>query len=250
MTTPEKILLVDPDESDRILAGLVLKSQLPRAEVVQVGGFVDFLAQLDQGGFTAIVAEQRLGWTEGLRALQLVRRREPQVLLFLFTRHLPAQIATLAIEQDVSAYLAKSVSGFLELPRVIRAAVTRARRLRHLEVVTQAVDRLSIGILTLSREGVVRDASAAVPRLLGAVGEEEDLVGRSLESLVEGLAASPKWQALLQGERPIIEPFVYAAHAGRAPIRVAFWRARESVDRDEAFYGVVQKARENHPPAA
>lgn len=197
-----------------------------------------------------MVAEQRLGWADGLRTLRLVHKHHPDALLILFTRHLPPQMATLAIEHDLSAHLAKSVHGFLKLPRVIHAAMGRARRLHHQEVVSRAVAHLSIGILTLSPEGMVRQASSTAPRLLG-VASEEDLIGQPLGSLVAGLDASAQWQALLQGERRILEPFVPAAPTtGRPPIRVGVWRALEGADTDEPFCAVVQKARENYSPPA
>jgi len=247
MTATEKILLVDPDESDRMLAALVLGEQLPEIEVVQVSSFLDFAEQLVQGGFAAVIAEHQLAWGDGVRLLQVVRRREPEALLFLFAHHLPAGIATLAIVHGVSAYLTKSSAGFLELPRAVRAAMQQARRHRHTEVVTRAVEHLSIGVLTLSREGGVRDANAAAARLL-AVASEGQLIGRPLDTLVGGLATSPSWQTLLEGKRRLVEHVFPEAGAGAGTIRLGGWRARDPVDRGDAFYGVLHRVRVSREP--
>jgi PAS domain-containing protein len=225
-----------------MLAARVLGAQLPEVEIVQVSSFPDFAEQLVQGGFAAVIAERQLGWGDGVRLLQVVRKREPGALLFLFAHDLPAGIATLAITDGLSAYLTKSSAGFLELPGAVRAAMHQARRQRHAETVARTVEHLSIGVLTLSREGGMRDANAAAARLL-AVASEGDLIGRPLETLVAGLASSPSWQALLEGKRRLVEHVFPEAGAGAGTIRLGVWRARDPVDRGDAFYGVLHRVR-------
>jgi PAS domain-containing protein len=241
MKAREKVLLVDPDPSDRALAALVLGEQLPEVEVVQVEGFLAFAEQLEHGGYAAVVAEQQLAWGDGIRVLEVARRREPGALLFLFARELPAGIATLAIQHRVSAYLGKSSAGFLELPRAVRAAMQQARRQRHAETVARAVEQLSIGVLTLSQDGAVRDASSAAARLLG-LASEEDLVGQPLATRVAGLGTLPDWRALLEGERRLVEHVFPAAGAeGGARLRLGVWRARDPVDPGDAFFAVLSR---------
>jgi PAS domain-containing protein len=189
-----------------------------------------------------VIAEQRLGWGDGFRLFEHLRKRAPRALLFLFARKLPAGIATLAIVHGLSAYLTKSSAGFLELPRVVRAAMQQARAVRQEEAVARVVEQLSIGVLILTREGAVRVANGAAARLLGLESPAE-MVGLPLDTWGPGLAISEGWLALLKGQRRLVEHVFPRPGTAGESIRLGVWQARGPVPPGDAYYGVVHRIR-------
>jgi len=180
-----KLLLIDTSPSDAELADKLLSQAFPDCELSVVSDAVAFAEQLANGGFSAVISEQVLGWASGMDVLATFSRRHPLTATILFSETLPPEASLLEHGNRLFASLTKNSAGFLQLPEVVASLLRASREDRGVSGFwRQTLGNLRQPALTVTADGRVEDANFAAAGVLGYRSAEE-LLGLKLESLFD-----------------------------------------------------------------
>ncbi len=187
MSEPLRLLLVDSDPSDRALAALVLRRDLPDVEIEEAGDAMVLADRLPRGGFDAVITEYRLAWGDGLQVLESVKSLAPDCPVVFFASEGSEGVAADGIRRGLAAYVVKSSAGYLDLPGAVLRVVERAEEARASREASASyrrfTDELALGTFTAGSDGLITQASPALARVLG-YDKPEGLVGRGLAGLL------------------------------------------------------------------
>ena len=171
MTTPAELTILFVDDERQLLSIVAsrLKEEMGPLEVVTASHGTEALERLDQMSVDCIVSDYKMPGMDGLELLKKCRERDPDVPFILFTSKGSEDIATEAINADVTDYLQKNMGEeqFALLANRIQNAVNeyRAKQVAHdtYEHVRRIHDRVSDAYLGLDddwRIGYVDEAAA------------------------------------------------------------------------------------------
>lgn len=208
MSSALRILLVDDDAHDRHLARLVLHAEMPEARIDEAGSAVEFAERLADTDYAVVIAEQHLGWSEGMEVLAAARRRWPaSSLVLLSAEPLPENVLR-EVWPDLDGYTRKDSAGFLHLPATVRRALERSAGRRSQDsgeaLFGGIVEALPIGIFALRGDGTLMRANPALARLLG-FANADDMRGHDLAELLPDAQARAQWRQMLADARPVVE---------------------------------------------
>jgi two-component system, cell cycle sensor histidine kinase and response regulator CckA len=166
-----RILLIDDNPSDCVLAQRELQREFPGLELDQVSDRQAFEDALQAGAGDLAIVECQLHWTDALVAVCALKERCPRCPVVMFTRLGSQEIAVAALKAGCDDYLVKSPGGFARLPFVARAALVQARQ-RTLAGETEAryrslFDGMPIGLYRTTPAGQILDANPALAQMLG-----------------------------------------------------------------------------------
>lgn len=124
-----RIILFDGDKHDRALLALALRSALPNAEILEASSSVEVAHHVSAGTVDALIADPVGRFGEIISVILDIRRRHPACLAWLFSGEgsLPPQRD--CIGRGIDGRVAKTSSGFLDLPKDL---VERLRWFREL----------------------------------------------------------------------------------------------------------------------
>ncbi|WP_457668168.1 ATP-binding protein [Thiolapillus sp.] len=196
-----KLLLIDTSPSDAELADKLLSQAFPNCELNVVSDAVAFAEQLANGGFSAVISEQILGWASGLDVLATFSRRHPLTATILFSETLPPEACRLEHGNRLFASLTKNSAGFLQLSEVVASLLRASREDQGVYGFwRQTLGNLREPALTVTAGGRVEDANFAAAGVFGYSCAEE-LLGLKLESLFdpEGGKLLERLQTLTKG---------------------------------------------------
>jgi len=247
------LLLEDSDVDAELLAGHLAKADL-EARITRVVDRRGFVAALEAGGHAILLADYALPNFDGLAALELARRRRPDLPVIFVSGVVGEEFATNALKLGASDYVVKR--NLSRLPAAIERALAesheRAERRRAEEALRRLNATLEAQVEARTRE---RDRIWRLSRDLFAVGacdgrllavnpawwritgfEEDDLLSRGVEGLShpdDRPAISAMLGALAAGEP--IERF-----EGRLRRRDGawLWVSWTAVAEGEVFYAV------------
>ena len=119
MTDAPRILLIDENARERELTALVLRENVPRAEIVEVSSGLDYALGLAQSELQFAIAAPHFTWGEGPEVLNRVRRRHPrcEAILLADEHYEPDTGDGVTLGYD---FYRKSSVGLAELARVVR----------------------------------------------------------------------------------------------------------------------------------
>ncbi len=131
--SPLRVLLLDDNPDDRILAKRELAKAFPGVQVEEVVDGGDFASALERGGFDVVITDFQLRWSDGLRVLQEVKGKYPFCPVVMFTATGSEELAVEVMKKGLDDYIIKTAKHFVRLPAtvgsVLRAAEEKRRRL-------------------------------------------------------------------------------------------------------------------------
>lgn len=213
------ILFVDDERQLLSILASKLKEELGSIEVVTASNGTEALERLEQLEIDCVVSDYKMPGMNGLEILKKARERDPDLPFILFTSKGSEDIATEAINANVTDYLQKNLGEkqFALLANRIENAVSQYRATQTARDTYQHVkrihDRISDAYLGMDDEWniiyVDEDASGLLQ------DSREDLVGKNFWDVLPQAVGSPfesEFKRALETQEPVAfetryEPF-------------------------------------------
>lgn len=154
-----RVLVIDDNPVDRVLAARELRNALADVEVTEINDPETLATVLERGEFEIVITDYQLRWTDGLVVLQTSKARYPDRPVVMFTNTGSEEVAVAAMKAGLDDYVIKTASSFSRLPLAVRGALQRtAAQRRALELEQEQV-------AALERERAARAEAEAAVRL-------------------------------------------------------------------------------------
>lgn len=165
------VVVVDDNPNDRVLAIRVLRQEFPTTKFLEVSNSAQFRELLESSQFQLVVTDYELNWSTGLDILHLVKDRDRNMPVVMFTNSGTQEIAVKAMKAGLDDYVIKAPKHFVRLPEAVRSAWTHSedrRRLDELELRVQfLLNELDIGVFRATPDGELLETSSGFLQLLG-----------------------------------------------------------------------------------
>ncbi|MBD1863197.1 MULTISPECIES: response regulator [Trichocoleus] len=102
-----RVLLIDDNQGDRLLAIRELKKTFFDLQVQEVGEASEFTQALEAGEFDLVVTDYQLRWSNGLEILQSIKLCYPHCPVVMFTNSGSEEVAVRGMKQGLSDYVLK-----------------------------------------------------------------------------------------------------------------------------------------------
>ncbi|MBD3337179.1 MAG: response regulator [Candidatus Eisenbacteria bacterium] len=183
---PPQVLLIDENERE----GAQIQGFLQRRgyHVYRVTGGEGALNVLDRGHIDAVVTQLHGRRTDGLRLLQLARRRNPGICVILLAAHREQELATRALSEGAYDYQTRPLN-LEKMDAVIRKGLEHQRLSGEVTDLTRRLDRKygfhnilgnSAVMMAVFKE-IQQATSTQLPvLLLGEAGTGKDLIASTI----------------------------------------------------------------------
>ncbi len=166
-----RILLIDDNPGDRLLAIRTLKQEFPDLEVEEIKEAESLLQAVAADQFDLVITDYQLRWTNGIEVLRTLKQQYPHCPVIMFTNTGSEEIAVEAMKSGLDDYVLKSSKPSIRLPAAVRVALERAetqRRSARLEIRFQSLlNQLNLGAFRSTLDGQLLESNPAFLRLLG-----------------------------------------------------------------------------------
>ena len=203
-----RVLVIDDNPDDRLLAARELRRGFPEATLVEVDSAEEFDTALSEAHPDIVVTDYQMGWMDGLDVLRRVKALDPDIPVVMVTGTGGEAVAVEAMREGVDDYLLKKGHEYARLPVAMQAAIDRTRQRRQAR---QAQERyrslfqhVPVGLAICRANGEAVEANNALLAILGASPEAP---GAALAQLSQCLAMNhwSEWEAAKGGAAPEIE---------------------------------------------
>ncbi len=165
-----RVLVIDDNPDDRLLALRELRREFPNLQAIEIGNSRELSAGLETV-YDLVITDFQLRWTDGLAVLQAVKARHPSCPVLMFTGTGSEEVAVEAMKAGLSDYVLKSPKHYVRLAASARAAMENAqtqRRALDLECrLENLLDRLNVGIFRANVDGLILQANPGFLKLVG-----------------------------------------------------------------------------------
>ncbi|MEH2173559.1 response regulator [Nostoc sp.] len=186
-----RILLIDDNLNDRLLAIHVLKQEFFDLQFQEIVQAKDLEQALETGEFDLVITDYQLRWSDGLTAIRVIKNRYPDCPVIMFTNSGTQEIAVEAMKSGLEDYIIKSPKHYVRLPAAVRRAIERTeaqRKAVRLESRLQTLlNNLNVGIYRLTADGTLLEGNPAFLRLLGLNSLTEIPASQTLEPYFQPL---------------------------------------------------------------
>lgn len=196
-----RLLLIDDNPDDRMLAVRELRRNFTPIEIVEVADAEGFNQALQTGGFDLVITDYQLRWTDGVTVLRTVKNRWPDCPVVMFTATGSEEVAVEAMKAGLNDYVLKSPKYFTRLSTAVRLALEQSRQekaLREAETRYRSLfDGVPIGLYRSTSTGKFLDANPALVQMLGYPNREA-LLEVNLNHLYVNTDERQQWQMLVE----------------------------------------------------
>lgn len=102
-----RVLLIDDNQGDRLLAIRELKKAFSDLQVQEVSEADELTQALEVGAFELVITDYQLRWSNGLDILQTIKSRYPHCPVIMFTNSGSEEVAVKGMKQGLSDYVLK-----------------------------------------------------------------------------------------------------------------------------------------------
>ncbi|MBD3886738.1 response regulator [Phormidium tenue FACHB-886] len=180
-----RILLVDDNRDDRVLASRQLRQAFAQVQITEVGTAAEFEQALAAAAFDIAITDYQLRWSDGITVLKRIKARHPGCPVIMLTSIATQKIVLEALKSGLDDYVIKSLSHYVHLPAAVENALERVaaqQRAAGLQARVQTLlNQLDIGVYRLTSEGALLEGNAAFLRLLGLEALTEISANHTLE---------------------------------------------------------------------
>ncbi|QSJ16636.1 response regulator [Nostoc sp. UHCC 0702] len=180
-----RILLIDDNPNDRLIAIRQLKREFVDLKVEEVAIAEELTQVLEKGQFDLVITDYQLRWSNGLEVLRAIRAIYPDCPVIMFTNSGTQEVAVEAMKSGLDDYVVKSPQHYVRLTAAVRSAIERAtvrQQAVKLEVRFQTLlNRLNVGIYRATLDGSLLECNPAFLRLLGLGTLPEEQASRLIE---------------------------------------------------------------------
>ncbi|MBZ8179144.1 sensor histidine kinase [Oscillatoria salina] len=166
-----RILLVDDNPDDRLLCVRELKREFAQLEIEQIIDPQGLEAAITADKYDLVVTDYQLRWSNGLKVLQAVKKRDRFRPVVMFTNTGTQEIAVEAMKAGLDDYVVKSPKHFVRLPVTVRSVWRSSqlkRRTAELELRFQSLlNNLDVGVFRTNLAGELLEANAAFLQIIG-----------------------------------------------------------------------------------
>jgi PAS domain S-box-containing protein len=166
-----RVLLVDDNPDDRLLALRALQREIPGLKATEITDNSALERAIEQGGFDLVITDYQLRWSDGLHVLREVKRLWPGVPVVMFTGTGSEEIAVEAMKAGLDDYVIKSPRHFARLPAAVTNALRQAKmRQQKAEAeanFTRLFETMPIGLFHMRPDGTILQVNSALAAMLG-----------------------------------------------------------------------------------
>ncbi|HLO83535.1 MAG TPA: response regulator [Nostocaceae cyanobacterium] len=181
-----RILLIDDNPHDRMLAIHALEREFTQLQFQQVIQAEDLEQALSTGEFDLVITDYQLRWSDGLVVLEEIKSHYPEKPIVMFTNSGSEEIAVAAMKSGLDDYVIKSPNSYMRLPSAVHLALERAEtrcKVAKLEKRLQTLlNQLEVGVYRITAEGDLLEGNTAFLNLLGLNQLKEIPTTHTLES--------------------------------------------------------------------
>ncbi|MEO5374174.1 MAG: response regulator [Alphaproteobacteria bacterium] len=166
------ILLVDDNETDRLLMARELRRELAGATVVEVGASGEFDEALRRPGYDAAVIDYALGWARGTELLPRIKVCYPGCAVVMVSGVVGEDVAVEAMKAGLDDYLMKKGGWHGLLGATVAQNVARKQRINASlvapELYVRLFDRVPVGVCHCTPDGIILEANPTFSHLVHA----------------------------------------------------------------------------------
>ncbi len=167
-----RILLIDDNPQDRLLAIRALEREFPTVKVEEVIKPEDFALALEEiERFDLVITDYQLRWSDGLAVLRTIKSQCPDCPTIMFTNSGSQEVAVEAMKAGLDDYVIKSPTHYVRLAVAVRSVWEKSqtkRKVRGLENRLQSLlNQLNVGVFRCTEQGHLLEGNPAFFRLLG-----------------------------------------------------------------------------------
>ena len=178
MKIKTRVLHIDDNTHDRELVRDALLKEPDEFEILEAGNRADFERHLAEADFDIIVSDYNILGFEGLKVLQIVKDKYPEMPVIIVTGTGSEEIAINAMKMGATDYIIKSVNNLRGLGSTIKIVIDnkKAQTERRIaldkqheteELYRSVFENTSVAILLTSSEGKVISANEYACVLFG-----------------------------------------------------------------------------------
>jgi PAS domain S-box-containing protein len=202
---PIKVLLVDDDEDDFIIARDLI-SRIPdrRFQVDWVNNFADALEAIQRREHNIGLLDYRLGEFTGLDLLRQARQKGCRTPMILLTGQGAHEIDVEAMQAGAADYLVKGQLTADTLERAMRYAIEGAKAeeslRRERDLISRITETSPVGIVMASRAGKITFANQKSEQVLGL---SRDAIAQGTYSVLDWLPTDPDGNSISTRTSPL-----------------------------------------------
>ncbi|MGB3788825.1 MAG: ATP-binding protein [Phormidesmis sp.] len=195
----QKILLIDDDPNDRLLAIREVNREFPEVEILEALNWEQIYQSFEVDDFDLVITDYELNWATGLEVLKAVKEHDDQRPTIMFTDSGSQEIAVEAMKAGLDDYVLKSPKHLVRLSQAVRSVWENAkirRKASELEFRLQfLLDELAVGVFRSTPEGQLLEASDGLLELLefGSVEEAQLFFQQNLAISPTELPKQRQW---------------------------------------------------------
>lgn len=167
----QRILLVDDDPNDRLLATRELNREFSNLQIREAVDWQEIRQAFADDDFDLVITDYELHWATGLEVLRAVKVHDPDRPIVMFTDSGSQEVAVEAMKAGLDDYVLKSPKHLIRLSQAVRSVWENAqvrRKASELEFRLQfLLNELKVGVFRSTVEGELIEASDGLLKLLG-----------------------------------------------------------------------------------
>lgn len=172
-----RVLLIDDNADDRLLAIRELRQAIPNLQVEEVAISEQFSQALAADNFDIVITDYQLHWSNGIALLHVIKAQRPACPVLMFTNSGSQEIAVEAMKAGLDDYVLKTPKHFMRLRVAVCNVLERVKERRHSNQLESRLQfllhRLEVGVFRATLDGRILESNAAFLKLLGINNSED-----------------------------------------------------------------------------